>query len=201
MINESVVRKLLGVVDAGLSSGLGEPTPGKMCIEAAVCFALGEPHGDEPSCVAPAVRRLKIRLNDSRWSSNLARARGMRRLAVVQLGTKYAIDEQEFAKQSAIAAIRICVPFALRAAAKVAKGEHVEALLNAALLCQNAPTYGNAVSAKKAAYAAADAAAAAAAAYAADANEMLSQFAEAIVQILVDLKSPGAQWLPLTEAA
>ena len=25
--------------------------------------------------------------------------------------------------------------------------------------------------------------------------------AEAIVQILIDLKSPGAQWLPLTEAA
>jgi hypothetical protein len=30
---------------------------------------------------------------------------------------------------------------------------------------------------------------------------MLNEFAEAIVQILVDLKAPGAKWLTLTEAA
>ena len=223
MITEAVVRKLLATVDAGLIVGMGSPVPGQMCVEAAVCYALGLPHGDNPDCVAPAVRALKIRLNDSCWSSDSARAKGMRRLAVIQLGTTDNIDEQEFAKRTAVAAIRICVPFALRAAAKCAKGEHVAALLDAALLCQNAPTYDSAIGAKKAAsayanayayaayaaaayayanaayaaYAAYAAAAAANAAYAAD--DMLSQFAEAVVQILVDLKAPGAVWLPLTE--
>jgi hypothetical protein len=49
-ITESVARKVLKTVDAGLCSGLGNPTPGEMCVEAAVCYALDLPHGDEPSC-------------------------------------------------------------------------------------------------------------------------------------------------------
>ena len=55
-ITHAVARKVLNTVDAGLVLGVGKPILGQMCIEAAVCFALGEPHGDEPSCVAPAVR-------------------------------------------------------------------------------------------------------------------------------------------------
>src|SRR5689334_18046429 len=91
-------RRILEVVDAGITHGLGRPIPGEMCIEAAVCYALGEPHGDDPSCVAPAVRAFKIRLNDSRWwSSNAARAKGLRELAVAQIGTRRTLDEQRFA--------------------------------------------------------------------------------------------------------
>ena len=30
-------------------------------------------------------------------------------------------------------------------------------------------------------------------------DECLSTYAEAIVQILIDMKAPGCQWLPLTE--
>ena len=62
--------------------------------------------------------------------------------------------------------------------------------------------------ARSAAYAAADAAAAdaaaayaaAAAAYAADAakrDEVLSDFAEAVVQILIEMNAPGCQWLDI----
>lgn len=47
-------KRVLQVVDAGLCSGIGTPEPGKMCVEAAVCFALGQPFGDDPACVAPA---------------------------------------------------------------------------------------------------------------------------------------------------
>jgi hypothetical protein len=47
-----------------------------MCVEAAVCYALGLPHSDNPPCVGYAVRQYKIRLNDSNWSSNEARAKG-----------------------------------------------------------------------------------------------------------------------------
>ncbi len=53
-------RRVLEVVDAGLVSGLGVASPGKMCVEAAICFALELPHGDQPDCVANCIRRYKI---------------------------------------------------------------------------------------------------------------------------------------------
>src|ERR1700732_3111062 len=98
-ITKTIAKKVLSVVDAGLVSGLGSPVPGQMCVEAAVCFALGLPHGDKPACVAPSLRLLKIRLNDSRWSSPSARAKGLRRLALAQLGSAGALDEKEFVKR------------------------------------------------------------------------------------------------------
>jgi hypothetical protein len=67
-INKKLAAKVLSVIDAGLVSGLGTPEPGKMCIEAAVNYALGAPHGDKPACVSPALRDLKINLNDANWS-------------------------------------------------------------------------------------------------------------------------------------
>ena len=87
LLTESLIKKLLAVVDAGLTAGLGVHEPGKMCVEAAISFALGEPHTDGPSCVHPVVRAGKIILNDCAWSSDLARARGMRRVAIAQLGS------------------------------------------------------------------------------------------------------------------
>lgn len=66
-IDLDIAKKVLATVDAGLVQGVGQPAPGQMCVEAAVCFALGLPHGDNPPCVAPAVRALKIRLNDAAW--------------------------------------------------------------------------------------------------------------------------------------
>ena len=58
-----------------------------MCVEAAVCYAYDLPHSDKPPCVGNAVREFKIRLNDCNWSSSKARARGMRRIAIAQLGS------------------------------------------------------------------------------------------------------------------
>jgi hypothetical protein len=259
-IDITIARKVLQTVDAGLVRGMGKPVPGEMCVEAAVCYAMGLPHGDEPSCVAPALRRLKIRLNDSNWSSDVARSRGMRRLALAQLGSAGALDEKEFAKRCARLAIQTCVPAALRAAASIAKPEQKERLLAAAATCEQNPTAVNAREAQKiadatyaaaaaaydaaaattyaydaaAAYAAAAAAydAAAAAAYdaaaattyaydaaaattyaaaaadattyaAADAtyarDRSLTAFAEGVVQILIEMKAPGCEWLGLTE--
>src|SRR4051812_25945436 len=100
-ITAEVAQKVLTAVDAGLVKGVGKPKPGQMCVEAAVCYALGLPHGDDPDCVSRALRSLKIRLNDSSWSSDAARAKGLRRLAVAQLGSRVAIDDQEFAKHAA----------------------------------------------------------------------------------------------------
>jgi hypothetical protein len=229
-INETVARKVLSVVDAGLSRGLGSPEPGNMCVEAAVRFALGLPHGDDPQCVSPALRSLKIALNDSSWSSKYTRAAGMRRLAVAQLGSKDILDDKEFARRCVELAIRKYVPKALRSAAPVAENAaHKVALEAAALRCETEGTQDAAKADRAASAAAADAAYFVAAAYfaadAADAayfasaasaasaaiataaassvrvavcDKVLGEFAEDVVQILIEMKAPGCQWLWLT---
>ncbi len=237
-ITKDVVTKLLQVVDAGLVNGMGKPEPGHMCVEAAVCYALGLPHGDDPQCVAPALRSLKIKLNDSNWSSSAARAKGLRRLAVAQLGSKGNLDAKEFATRCAVLATKTSVPLALRAVASIHKDpKHVQALKDAANRCETEGTRDSALAAREvaqkaradayaaaayaayaayaaaaaayaAAYAADAAAAAAYAAYAADAaakktarDKSLADFAEGVVQILIEMKVPGVQWLELTELA
>jgi len=108
-------RKVLKIIDAGLYPGLGTPVPGKMCVEAAVCFALGEPHGDKPVCVARPDRNFKIVLNDAAWSSPTVRAAGLRRIGVMQLGTA-GMDRQAWSRILTALIIRRVVPVALRAA-------------------------------------------------------------------------------------
>jgi len=257
-ITESIARRVLEVVDAGLVQGVGEPVPGEMCVEAAVCYALGLPHGDEPPCVAPAARRLTIRLNDACWSSPQARANGLRRLAIASLGSAGALDEREFARRVVRLAIQTCVPTALRAAAQHRAGARQARLLSAATACERDPSRENALEARAAATDAAGffatAAAAATAVYAADAataadyaaatdaagffataaaaatdaaraaayaaaatadyaaayvagaadyaaaaDAHLSDFAERVVQVLIDLGAPGRAFLYLTD--
>ncbi len=73
-----------------------------MCVEAAVCYALGQTHGDQPDCVGYAVNCVKIMINDRGcWLSDMDRAKGMRRLAVAQLGSR-ALDQYGFAKRLVI---------------------------------------------------------------------------------------------------
>jgi hypothetical protein len=242
-----IAAKVLEIVDCGLVQGVGEPTPGQMCVEAAVCYALGEPHGDEPSCVGPAVRRAKIRINDARWSSGTARAKGMRRVAIAQLGSD-TLDQVEFSKRFTLAVIRELLPEALRrvglmkeaeacAAAKDLSEARTASLsarsaayaasayaaadaaayaadaaayaADAAAYAADAATYAAAdadAAAYAATYAAADAAAYAAdaAAYAADAatyaaerDRVLTLATDIVERVLVEMKSPGAEWLDL----
>jgi hypothetical protein len=227
-ITETIARKVVAVVDAGLVNGKGRPIPGQMCVEAAVCFAMGLPHGDNPSCVSPALRRLKIGLNDRAWSSDQARAKGLRRLAVAQLGSAGVLDDRAFMRRVAEMTIRKAVPIGLRAAAKM-NPKHAEKLDACAVRCETegtrescdearavarAAAYAAYAAYAAAAYAAADAAYAAYAAYAADdaayaadaayarasrsRDAVLSQYAEWVVEILIDMHAPGCQWLTLT---
>ncbi len=262
-ITRDIATKVRDTVDAGLSSGLGYQEAGKMCVEAAVCFALGLPHGDDPGCVSAPLRRLKIGLNDRAWSSNQARANGLRRLAIAQLGSKGVLDDREFMRRVAEMTIRRSVPSALRSAAKL-NPKHADVLEAAAVRCETEGTRESAQSAREVASKvrgdaaddayAADAAAAAAddayaaaaaddaaydayaaaaayaadasAAYAADADaadaaaaaaaaddaaaaaaaaddagaardKSLAQYAEWVVEILIDMKAPGCEWLDL----
>lgn len=155
-INEALAKKVLDVVDCGLSSGLGGPRPGEMCVEAAVCYAMGMPHGDSPSCVGDVVRKYKLQINDARWSSKAARAKGMRRVAIAQLGSNK-IDQAAFARLIVLEAIRQLLPVALLAAAR-ANPSHEKALEIAAFGCEEITEFAQIFGAVKMAMAAADAA-------------------------------------------
>jgi len=247
VITREMAERCVEVMSHGLVSGIGVPEPGKMCVEAAISFALGLPHGDDPKCVTQSLRRLKIRLNDSAWSSNQARAEGLRRLALAQLGSAGVLDEKEFIRRVVEMTIRKAVPVGLRAVAS-RNPTHAKDLEAAAVRCEQEGTresarngervaraayaaadaayaaaaadayaaaaadayaaYAAAAAAAYAAYAAAAAdAAAAAAAYAAAAadartrDRVLAEYAEWVVQILIDMQAPGCQWLYLTPKA
>jgi hypothetical protein len=142
-INRELAIKVLSVVDKGLCKGLGSPKEGEMCIEAAVNYAMGLPHGDNPPCVGKAVRSLKISLNDRNWSSNTARAAGMRRLSIAQLGTAGQIDDREFIKALAQMTTQKIVPRAFRTAARVS-GKIMKVLLEEwAATIEKEPTIEN----------------------------------------------------------
>lgn len=115
-ITREIAAKVLETIDAGLVHGVGKPIPGKMCVEAAVCYALGLPHGDNPEkCVAPSLRRLKIAINDERsWLNADSRAAGMRRLGLVQLGSWGVLDDREFEGRVTRMVIGKILPMALR---------------------------------------------------------------------------------------
>lgn len=225
-INQEIVSKILETVDAGLTVGLGKPVPGQMCVEAAVCYALGLPHSDNPQCVSEAVRSFKIGLNDAEWSSPQARAAGLRRLAIAQLGTKQDFNEEEFSKRLIIMAVSKVLSPVLHAAGL---GKEAEA-------CEQVQTFFDVEKATDAAEKATDAAicidskserldkAYSAAEHAESAvfyinkkdyytgtdyasgivysaskygggDKVLADFAESVVQLLIEMESPGSKWL------
>jgi hypothetical protein len=247
-ITLEVAQRVLEVIDAGLSKGLGDRIPGQMCVEAAVCYALGLPHGDEPDCVDTALRGLKIRLNDGPWSSNMARAKGLRRLGLAQLDSLSHLDTKEFTNRVVLYAVNTTLPRTLRAASANLSEPYKGRLETAAAACSiavgllaaenatktalnvldifiqnNGGEYPSGVfSAHSAALRSLDALETLNIAYAASSGPAgqfveascyaahavvdsvsladdaeLAFFAEGIVQILIEMKAPGVQWLTL----
>lgn len=86
-VDANAVKRVLGVLRKGIVHGLGNPIPGEMCVEAAVSYSMGYEHSDKPNCVSDFISDFKIALNDRIWSSNRARANGLRRVAIAQLGS------------------------------------------------------------------------------------------------------------------
>lgn len=130
-------EKILKLLSYGLPFGnSSEPVLGGMCVEAVVCHALGEPHGDAPSCVGVKVRSAKIRLNDSAWSSDTARAEGMKRIAIAQLGSDK-INQIRFEDIINEKVIRRIIPMVLRKKANNSTPDYADELEQAALACEN----------------------------------------------------------------
>lgn len=97
------VGKILRKLRYGLPRGLGSGGDGNMCVQHVVARALGEGAIDEPSCVDSYVRGIGVTLNDLMWSSETARAEGLKRFAIAQLGTNsddYVFDRVEFEQRS-----------------------------------------------------------------------------------------------------
>jgi type VI protein secretion system component VasK len=179
---EAIIPKFDAVLARGLCQGVGD-RDGQMCIEAAICYALDLPHGDEPDCVTPEVRSYKIWLNDAPWSSPEARAAGLRDLGIAQIGSKGVVDGRAFTTALAEQTIRVLIPMLFREvftqdtvahqrcrdAADRCEREGTRAAAAAAAAAYAAAAYAAAAYAAAAAAAPADAAAAAyaAAAYAA----------------------------------
>jgi hypothetical protein len=240
-INKEMARKVLKIVDSGLVSGMGVAEPGKMCVEAAVCYAMGLPHSDNPPCVGESVRHFKIALNDCRWSSNEARTKGMRKLAIAQLGSNE-IDQKKFIERVGFECITKILPVIIKNAleedkdnkfvkdrkdeenltpllkklskAKTYKeaGELVEKVwevyaFHAAAAADSASSYASSYAyayASSYAYVYASSYARAVASSYVNKNptfsdKILNMTAEAGLNALKKLKSPGVKWLDLCE--
>jgi len=176
------VEKYDTILARGLSHGLGE-AGGQVCIEAAICEVLGLGHSDDPKCVSAAVRRFKISLNDSNWSSPEARAKGLRELGIAQLGSLGIVYDIDFSKRISEKIIRVLIP-------KLFSELFPENqdCLEAAKRCE----YEGSEGAARAAYAAARAAADSAAA---DSDSYLRLAADLALEVLRELKSPGCELL------
>lgn len=196
-ITKKTILNLNKLLSHGLVSGLGKQEPGKMCVEAAVCCALGLEHGDNPPCVGSAVRSFKIALNDSKWSTNHARALDMKKLAIAQLGSD-SLDQMEFGKTVFLRSTQKLLPFVFRKVAEddQVKPEHKAEFLKYADSCEKVTTFEDARLACKAA---------SASAYASAwfiknlGDEFLRLTGELALEVLIEMKSPGCKWLDLAD--
>lgn len=210
------------ILDDWLSKGLcNGPGDGKetVCLEQAVSLCLGIPMTDHPNgCIAKCLPDIGIRLNDSCWSSNLARAEGVREFAFEQLNSM-GIDELWFVKRLSELTIGVLIPKLFRYIATIsALANNKEQLVIAATNCEKEPSAyaahaacaaddaaayaaDAAAYATYAAYAAYAACAACAACAAADAayaaDEYLICFAKILVAALREAKTKAG--LPLFE--
>lgn len=137
--NEIVVR-ILSVIDQGLTAGMGSPMPGMMGLEPAVCYALGEPHGDKPPGVAISLSLFANGLNDTIWNNNQTRAQGLRRLAIAQLATEEVLCQTQFVERLIRRSITSEMPKIFRSLANLLQEPHKTTLLKAANLLETDAT-------------------------------------------------------------
>jgi hypothetical protein len=173
--NTTLRNRVTDIVSAGLVVGLGHPIPGEMCLEAAICLALGESHGDSPSCVALPDRNYAMALQDAYPGTIAERAALFLPLGLAQLGTSGS-DRGPWLRRLVAGTIGQVLPFwLLRAAEK--NDTHAPMLRAAAARCALEQSAASAYAAAASAYAAASSASSAYAA-AADAADAAASSAD-----------------------
>ena len=190
-----IVAGLPRFLGNGLSRGV-KNGGGQVCVVAAIMAVengLG-PDGivtDMADCVGFAVRRFAIRLNDAPWSSPVARAHGLRDLAVAMVGSKE-VDQRAFVRLYVTRFIQTILADTLDTVAQRQKDPHKANMTASAVKCRDSKTLeecrASATAAAAAAYAAdaaaADVAYAVNAANAAARKEMQERIIREAVRIL-----------------
>jgi hypothetical protein len=123
---------------------------------AVVCYTAGdynlpELNVDDFTHVADAPRALMRKLIQADWSSDKALGKGLRRLAIAQLGTAGSLKESEFISKLTVMAISKLLPEILKSAAELQPEPHKVNLLAAANRCELARDLFSAVCACSAA--------------------------------------------------
>jgi len=195
MINQELVNKIDSLLDKGVTCGFSQdPKPGDMCVEQAVSYALGEEVTDKPSCVGKEVRWFVTRLNDRNWSSNSARAEGMRELSIAQLGSN-SLDQKDFFDKLSFAVLTKLLPSMFRDLGEEKWEKEIKSLEKAkSLKAAKEAAYAYAYAAVYADADAADAADAAASATKTG-DKYLKMVSHLAVEVLKEMKSPGCQFI------
>lgn len=99
-------------VQRGFCTGAGN-SDAQVCVEVAAAIAAGLGDTDEPRCVSKILLTFGLRLNDAVWSTHAARAAGMARFGIAQLGTKgseYRFNESRFVQKMTEWMINVSLP-------------------------------------------------------------------------------------------
>lgn len=102
-----------------INEGTGEQLPAWRCESYTFYYPL-LPHDDDTKCVGWAVRYLVFHINNREWSSDEARAAGLRKLAVAQLGSDQ-LDQFRFAELVALKTVQKLCPLLFAELAKLAE--------------------------------------------------------------------------------
>src|SRR5579864_7732419 len=96
---KEIALKVAQSINGALRLGAGRGEGQDVCVMQAIARAVGLPAIDDQveSCVGSAVGAFNRRLNDCSWSSDKARAEGMKQLGVASIGSNQ-LDQMEFGK-------------------------------------------------------------------------------------------------------
>ena len=130
---KTIIPKFDAILERGLCSGLGTPN-GQVCIEAAIALAMGLPFSDAPTCVEKNIIVFKIALNDQSWSTEEARAKGLRNIGIAQIGSKDVVDGIVFQQLLTTKLIKTLIPDLFKKVFKPGS-----AAFNAGLECSKQP--------------------------------------------------------------
>lgn len=116
-VTETLVRNLIATINPGLARFCNKENPQDKDLRAAIVAALGAEAYWLNSLISPAVAAFD--LCDANWSTDQARAKGLMRLAVAQLGSYGALDQSGFVHNVVNIATIHMLPKALRQVAGV----------------------------------------------------------------------------------
>jgi hypothetical protein len=145
-------------INGALCRGAGSGQSQNVCVMQAIARAVGLPTSNDQveECVGSVVGAFNRKLNDCYWSSDVARAEGMKRLGVASIGSNQ-LNQMEYGKLMFLRGTQKLLPFVFREIAKIKDGNYKAELKKHADLCEKVKTFDEAKAACKAASASASA--------------------------------------------